>query len=86
MFTAIGQELAYGGYPNLDKRITAKAKSYCNDYNHKSARMMKPLAGSKLIRIYKDVEHQVTVLSDGFEYKGQCFKSLTRIACDITGT
>lgn len=80
------QELALGGDPLVDKRLEALSKQHRHDCTRKSARMMKPLAGSRLVRNYKGIEHHVTVLPDGFEYKGIKFKSLTRIACNITGT
>lgn len=47
----------------------------------------KPMPGSVLTRIYQDVEHQVTVTHDNqFEYAGKLYKSLSVIACIITGT
>jgi hypothetical protein len=47
---------------------------------------MKPIAGTRLIREWKGVEHCVTVLDDGYEYQGRPFKSLSAIARAITGT
>jgi hypothetical protein len=79
------QELALGGDPFVDKRLEALSQRR-QDHSRKDPRMMKPLAGSRLVRQYKGMEYHVTVLPDGFEYKGMRFKSLTRIACDITGT
>lgn len=43
-------------------------------------------AGARLIREWQNKSHQVLVLEDGFEYKGNRYKSLSRIASDITGT
>lgn len=80
------QELALGGDPLVDKRLEAQSKQHQQDYSRKDARMMKPLTGSRLVREYKGVEYHVTVLSDGFEYNGIKYKSLTRVACEITGT
>jgi hypothetical protein len=45
-----------------------------------------PAPGSVLVRIHKGVEHQVTVLNDGFEYQGKRHASLSQIARLITGT
>lgn len=45
-----------------------------------------PMPGSVLVRLHKKVEHQVTVLADGFEYLGQRYASLSQIARLITGT
>jgi len=44
-----------------------------------------PAPGSVLTRIYEGVEHRVTVLEDGFEYGGERFKSLSKVAKAITG-
>jgi len=46
----------------------------------------RPLAGTRLIREYKGVEHVVTVLHDGFDYEGRPYQSLSAIARAITGT
>ena len=45
-----------------------------------------PPAGAVLCRDYNGVDHQVTVLDDGFEYRGTGFASLSAIAKAITGT
>jgi hypothetical protein len=46
----------------------------------------RPIAGTRLIREFKGVEHTVTVLRDGFEYQGRPYKSLSAIARAIAGT
>lgn len=45
-----------------------------------------PVAGSILVRPYQDVDHRVVVLSDGFEYEGKIFRSLSAVARAITGS
>ena len=45
-----------------------------------------PSAGTVLVRTFKGVEHQVTVLQTGFEFRGQHYASLSKIAGEITGT
>lgn len=48
---------------------------------------LKPLPGTVLSRVYLDEEHRVTVRGDGqYEYKGQLFRSLSKVAREITGT
>ena len=42
--------------------------------------------GSRLVREWKGVTHQVTVLSSGFEYAGKIYPSLSAVARHITGT
>jgi hypothetical protein len=46
----------------------------------------RPIAGTRLIREWKGVEHCVTVRSDDFEYDGRPYKSLSAIARAITST
>jgi hypothetical protein len=45
-----------------------------------------PAPGTVLVRTHKGVEHQVTVLADGFEYHEERHASLSQIARLITGT
>jgi hypothetical protein len=45
-----------------------------------------PPPGTVLTRAYDGIEHQVTVLADGFEYQGRRHRSLSQIARRITGT
>ena len=43
-------------------------------------------AGAVLIREWHGTKHQVTVLKDGFMFRGKRFQSLSKIAGEITGT
>ena len=45
-----------------------------------------PPPGSVLVRTFRDAEHRVTILDDGFEYQGQSYRSLSKIARLITDT
>ncbi len=45
-----------------------------------------PAPGSVIVRVHKGVEHRVTVLDDGFEYKGERHQTLSQLAIVITGT
>jgi len=45
-----------------------------------------PEPGTVLTRAHDGVDHQVTVLDDGFEYRGQRYASLSKIAREISGT
>lgn len=42
--------------------------------------------GTHVIREWKNERHQVTVETSGFVYRGQRYRSLSEIACRITGT
>lgn len=45
-----------------------------------------PPAGTVVRRVNGTIEHRVTVLDDGFEYQGERYRSLSKIARVITGT
>ncbi|MFT3838949.1 MAG: DUF2924 domain-containing protein [Myxococcaceae bacterium] len=45
-----------------------------------------PPVGTVITRMHKEKEHHVTVLSDGFQYEGQRYRSLSKVARLITGT
>lgn len=45
-----------------------------------------PAVGTVLTRIHGTTEHSVTILDDGFEYRGERYRSLSKIARVITGT
>jgi hypothetical protein len=83
------QELAYGG---LSARAEAKLDRLIADEEARlngkipKRREDRPIAGTRLIREWRDVEHTVTVLDDGYEYQGRPYRSLSAIARAITGT
>ena len=45
-----------------------------------------PGPGAEIIREYRGKRIVVRVLEDGFEYEGRRFRSLSAIACEVTGT
>lgn len=45
-----------------------------------------PPVGTVVRRIHGAAEHSVTALDDGFEYRGETYSSLSKIATVITGT
>jgi len=78
------QELAIGGLDDKTKEkleSVAKGKSVIGKAKHSDL-----LPGTKICKEYNDVEHQVEVMSDCFEYNGQKWNSLSAIATKITGT
>ena len=82
------QELTYGGLPQevreeLDARIAGQAP---NGKRRNGVSNDRPVAGTRLIREWQGVEHHVTVVTDGFEYQGRKYKSLSAIARAIAGT
>jgi hypothetical protein len=81
------QERAYGGLTTETKEqlrqiaLTLSPKS--RQQNEARARFK---AGTRLIREWKGIRHEVTLTADGYEYKGEKYKSLSPIASKITGT
>lgn len=83
------QELALGGLKSSTlKRLEALGDSL--DGGDRRLRRVRadliPVPGTRLVREWKGVEHTVTITHDGFEYQGQPYKSLSRIARRVTGT
>jgi hypothetical protein len=79
------QELSHGSLSakakrKLDKQVKQKKPSSQN------VKADMPPVGTKLIRYYQGIEYQATILADGFEYQGQKYKSLSKVARTITGT
>ena len=82
------QELAYGG---LSEETIERLDALADELEGKAPRRRtaldnRPVAGTRLIREWKGVEHCVTVRNDGFEYQGRPYQSLSAIARHITGT
>jgi hypothetical protein len=79
------QELAYGG-------ITPETRQRLREIDAEAQRPKKakdpsiPIAGTVLMKDWGGHRHEVTVLQDGFQYRGQKHQSLSAIARAITGT
>lgn len=81
------QELAYGGLqPETIERLDALADDLEGKLSKRRRIENRPIAGTRLIREWKGVEHSVTVRAEDFEYQGRPYKSLSSIARTITGT
>ena len=83
------QELTYGG-PDRDTRrmldLLADEVEGVGRQVRQIADPRNPVAGTKLVREWDGAEHTVTVLRDGFEWRGRRFRSLSAVAREITGT
>jgi hypothetical protein len=83
------QELAYGGLkPETLKRLEALGEQFA-DRNITRRRIRcgaMPIAGTRLVREWQGIEHTVTVLTEGYEWQGRPYRSLSAIARAITGT
>ncbi len=82
------QELAFGGLkPETVARLEALGEQFSGGkVTVRRTHGDRPLAGTRLVREYQGVPHTVTVRTDGFEYQGRPYKSLSAIARHITGT
>ncbi len=82
------QELAYGG---LKKETVERLRTLGKQYDSKAGVSPKnrpdrlPIAGTRLVREWKGMQHSVTIRTDGFEFQGRPYKSLSAIAREITG-
>ncbi len=80
------QEQAYGGLGAAAKRRLADlAKTMERDGDVIRNRVARLKPGAKLVREWRGEAHTVIVIDDGFEWKGRHWRSLSAIACEITG-
>ncbi len=81
------QERLHGGLSQATRRklamLAGKLEAVGEDAATSEIRL-KP--GAKLIREWRGETHNVLVLEDGFEYGGERYRSLSKIARTITGT
>lgn len=83
------QELTCGGLSEASKvRLATLAKTAGKGSSPRSRLRAqdRPLAGTRFLRVWKDVEHTVTVMQTGFDYQGRTFASLSAVARQITGS
>ncbi|MCL6270257.1 DUF2924 domain-containing protein [Sansalvadorimonas sp. 2012CJ34-2] len=81
------QEKALGGLSDLaKKRLLQVKQSILKGKKTPRAKTCHLPAGTRLMREYQHEEHEVVVTNEGFEYRGQLYKSLTAIAKVITGS
>ena len=80
------QELAYGGLSKATQRrllALTKELQISGSIASDPAPRVKP--GVRLVREWRGRTHTVVVTEDGFEYAGQSYSSLSKIAQTITG-
>lgn len=84
------QELAYGGLkPETIRRLESLGEELDGgDKKKRGIRLDRdrPITGTRLLREWQGVDYIVTVTTDGFEWQGRPYKSLSAIARAITGT
>jgi hypothetical protein len=86
------QELTYGGLKpvyqaRLDAMIAGTEKPNGTGRPGRRPRHdVHLLAGTKLLREWRGVMHEVTVIDGGYEHQGKRYRSLSSVARAITGT
>ena len=79
------QERAHGGPSTaLRRRLQTMARELDKGASSFDPSIV-PKTGATLVRQWRGHTHTVLVREDGFEYEGQCYRSLTVIAGRITG-
>ena len=80
------QERVHGGLSAAVKRRLAElAKSMDEDGDLAKVRATRLKPGVRLIREWQGQTHDVLVLEDGFQWRGQRWRSLSAIAREISG-
>ncbi len=80
------QEQAYGGLgARTKRRLADMAKVMDRDGDVTRNRVARLKPGAKLVREWHGKTHTVTVIDEGFEWKGRHWRSLSVIAREITG-
>ena len=81
------QELELGGLSDKAKMQLEQLKQQAGKHGRiKNSRIVRPPAGTRIQREYDGECHEVLVLKEGFEYRGQVYRSLSKIARLITGS
>ena len=80
------QEIAHGGASKAtQRRLVTLAAEFETGGTIAPPRGPKIKPGSRLVREWHGRTHTVCVTDVGFEFQGKTYRSLTKIACDITG-
>lgn len=83
------QELTYGGLPqDYQRRLDALIEDQPKGRGRAPTVHSGPglLIGTRLVREFQGVAHEVVVADGGFEYAGRMYRSLSAVARHITGT
>ena len=79
------QEEVYGGLPeNVLQQLRQLHTAFARNPDHQPMPRLKP--GTCLVREWRGVLHEVTVLERGFSHGGQTYETLSEVARTITGT
>ena len=79
------QEKAFGGLkPSTQRMLAEFAYDGANGSAAVRSRIVRP--GAVLVREWRGISHQVSVLEKGFSFRGKRYRSLSEVAREITGT
>jgi hypothetical protein len=78
------QEISHGGLTEQTKLNLKEAIRSLPFRGQTAPRKLRP--GTRIVREWKGKIHEVLITDKGLEYEGEVFKSLSPIACRITGT
>lgn len=80
------QERTHGGLRKaINRRLVDLAKALEHDSGGSHRRVVHLRPGARLVREWGGQSHTIIVREDGFEWKGQLWRSLSAIAREITG-
>jgi hypothetical protein len=80
------QERAHGGLSRSTKRrLVSLAKALETEGDVATEDRIRLKSGAKLVREWRGETYRVTVCEDGFELDGRRYRSLSKIAQEITG-
>lgn len=80
------QELAFGGLRPAIRRRLAQAAEEIGAGRTPSAPPARIKPGTRLLREWQGVTHEVIVMEDSVQYRGETWASLSAVAREITGT
>jgi hypothetical protein len=79
------QEKAFGGLkPSTQRMLAEFAYDGANGSAAVRSCILRP--GAVLVREWRGISHQVSVLEKGFSFRGKRYRSLSEVAREITGT
>ncbi len=79
------QEQALGGVKPSTRRTLMKIAEDGDATRATAIPVTQVKTGTRLLREWHGVTHEVTVLNDGVHYQGQRYRSLSQVAQQITG-
>lgn len=84
--TSLAFKLSNKPTPELQSRLGQLIKTYQRNPKCFDKLCNAPKPGTQLMRSWKGKKHTVVVKTDGFEFQGRTYASLSQIANDITGS